>query len=172
MIIQTERDTAPLLERIAKIEQRIYTRRHLLAVRSSGLMQNTRTRMRYNLTSPFMLILAAATGFMAQRWVKRNFSRSPEEVELRRQQRIAKREKKLGATRRKRATDKSSGILARGLKVIALVRTFIAEMPTAWVNALPGILRIKAASGQQSPTAQSPASVSPRARYDGGIKAR
>jgi hypothetical protein len=121
-----------------------------------------------------MLILAAATGFMAQRWVKRNFSRSPEEVELRRQQRIAKREKKLVAAKKKRATGESSGMLARGLKFIALLRTLIAALPSAWVNSLPGVLRIKAASGQQqAPTAQSPASVSTRAQYDGaGIKAR
>lgn len=172
MIIQTERDTAPLLERIAKIEQRIYARRHLLAVRSSLLVQGTRKKMRYSLTSPLMLILATGAGFMAQRWVRHNFSRSPEEIELRRQKRIAKREKKLAEIKKKRATEDRPGIMANGLKLIALVRTLIAALPSAWVHSLPGILRIKAASSSAPSQAQAQA-VPTQTRYDGaGLKAR
>lgn len=166
MIIQTERQTAPLLERISKLEHQIYTRRHLLEVRSSALVQHARKKMRYSLTSPFMLILAGGTGFLAQRWIHRNFSRSPEEVELRRRQRIIKRQKKLEAAKKKRASGESSGIVARGLKAIALVRTFIAAMPSAWVDSLPSILHAKAvASGQNAPQPQ--ASVPTNTRYTG-----
>lgn len=173
MIIQTERDTAPLLERIATIEQRIYARRHLLTVRSAGLMQGTRKKMRYSLTSPLMLILAAGAGFMLQRWVKHNFSRSPEEIELRRQKRIAKREKKLADIKKKRASGDRPGIMANGLKLIALVRTLIAALPSSWIHSLPGILRTKAAASSPAGQAQAQQAASTPTRYDGaGLKAR
>lgn len=148
MIIQTQRDTDSLLERIHKAEQDLYARRHLLSVRSTALMQNTRRRMRYSLTSPVMLTAAVVAGFVAQRWVKRNFSRTPEEIEMRRKERLAKREQKLAAARKKRAAGGSdrSGLVAQGLKLIALLRTLIAALPSTWVNALPGILRTKAAT--------------------------
>lgn len=169
MIIQTQRDTASLLERINKTEQRLYARRHLLALRSSALVQNSRRRMRYSLTSPLMLLLAAGAGFVAQNWFRRKLSRSPEDVELRRQQRLAKREKKLHKARRQRATGDRSGIIGSGLKMAAMLRTIIAALPNAWVNSLPSIARAKVAA---EPTMKyRPAST--HARYHGaGTQAR
>lgn len=148
MIIQTEQHTTDLLARIEKIEQDLYARRHLISVRSTALVGKTRKRMRYSLTSPVMLLAAAGTGFFAQRWVKRNFSRTPEEIELRRKRRIARHEEKLARRRRKSATGESSGILGRGLKLIAMVRALIAALPSSWVNALPVMAHSKAAAAQ------------------------
>lgn len=160
MIIQTQRDTATLYERITKIEQRLYARRHLVMQRSSALMQNSRRRMRYSLTSPVMLALAAGAGFIAQRWVKRTFSRSPEDIELRRQKRLARHEKKLAKARRQRKTGDKSGILGSGLKIAAILRTIIAALPSSWVNSLPSIARAKVEAEQ----AASPMSATTHAR--------
>jgi len=115
MIIQTQAEVAELKARIEKIEQDVYARRHLLTLRSGALVGKTRLRLRHNLASPVMLIAALGAGVAAERWVTRNFSRTPEEIELRRQRRIARHEQKLAKARRKAATGESSGLLGRGL---------------------------------------------------------
>ena len=168
MIIQTQQQTTDLLARIEKIEQDLYARRHLIALRSTGLVGRARKRMRYSLTSPVMLLAAAGTGFFVQRWVKRNFSRTPEEIELRRKRRVARQEEKLARTRRKAATGESSGVIGRGIKAIAMIRALIAALPSSWVNALPSLANSKAAA------AQPPIVVAPVATpYDGtGTQAR
>ena len=169
MIRQTQQQTTDLLARIEKIEQDLYARRHLIALRSTGLVGRARKRMRYSLTSPVMLLAAAGAGFFAQRWVKRNYSRTPEEIELRRKRRIARHEEKLARKRRKAATGESSGILGRGLKLIAMVRALIAALPSSWVNALPIMANSKVAAAQPAPVVVAPVATP----YDGtGTQAR
>ena len=148
MIVQTQHQAADLLARIEKTEQDLYARRHLMAQRSTALAGKVRKRMRYSLTSPVMLLAAAGAGFFAQRWVKRNFSRTPEEIELRRKRRVARHQEKLARTRRKAATGESSGVIGRGLKLIAMMRALIAAMPSSWVNALPIMAHSKATAAQ------------------------
>ena len=151
MIIQTQAETADLLARITRIEQDIYARRHLIALRSAGLGDKARKKVRYSLTSPAMLLAAAGVGFFTHRWLKRNFSRTPEEIELRRKRRVARHEQKLAQARRKAATGESSGIIGRGLKLIAMLRAIIAALPSSWVNALPSLAVSKAAAAQPAP---------------------
>lgn len=156
MIIQTQAETTDLLARIGKIEQDIYARRHLIALRSSGLGDKARKQVRYSLTSPPMLLAAAGVGFLTQRWVKRNFSRTPEEIELRRKRRVARHEQKLARAQRKAATGESAGIVGRGIKLIAMLRAIIAALPSSWVNALPSLANSKAAAAQPAPVVVTP----------------
>jgi hypothetical protein len=169
MIIQTRAEAMNLNARIERIEQDIRARRHLLALRSSGFADKARRRVRYSLASPAMLIAAMGVGVLAQRWVQRNFSRTPEEIELRRQRRIARHEQKLAKARRKAATGESAGVIGRGLKAIAMIRAIIVALPSSWVNALPSLARSKAAAAEVPPVVVSPI---PRPYDSAGTQAR
>lgn len=175
MIIQTERDVASLQEHINKTEQELYARRQQVMTHSSALWQKARLSVRTkihataqrSLTSPVMLIAAGGVGFMAHRWVKRNFSRSPEEVELRRQKRLARQQKKIAQARRKAATGSSTGMLGQGLKLIALLRALLTALPSSWVNSLPGLAHAKIAADQNKTPVAPKAPAPIRMPHDG-----
>ena len=102
---QTATESPPIKDEIAALEQQISYRRERLKSRSYMLEY----RMRKQVTSPAFLVVAAAVGFLGERYLRHKHAAPAKPVESH--------------------APKQEGLIERGLKAVTLIQGIMASYP-------------------------------------------
>lgn len=110
----TATESPPIKDEIAALEQQIEYRRERLKARSYMLEY----RARKSITSPAFLLIAAAGGFLGERYLSRKQAMAQTQIHG-----------QGGQAQPKRVQEKKEGIIDQALKAVALIQGIMASYP-------------------------------------------